>query len=252
VTQIPFPIQIGLTGAPGSGKSLVAEKFQEISRDWIAENQSELYIIPNMGNVIEQSFDIAMGPNGAWIDDQRAYWNRFEAEQAARAAGVSWISVGTGLDNIAHCGINLELIMTGLQTPDQEVRMQRQQVTMTALTFQFLEQFRYLFGFYVPYVTSSIILPGQETSPEEAYSTKIDMALRTIFANFGIRIQALEGTPDQQAASMFETVQRIMEQGPEIPEEQPEQEPIDVVAGVSDIEGEFEDVPDTEAATVSE
>lgn len=227
MTAVPFPISIGLVGAPGSGKQAIGEKFAELSYGWWPEGH-DFRLIGNAGNVIEDEYDRAMGVFGSWDDDLRAYHLRYEAEQRAIKDGASFLSLGTAVENIAHCGINLENIMVGLSTPEMQALVQRQQVTMTALTFLFLQGFRYTFGFYVPHSGKTIILPGQDDS-ENSYNQRIDGAIRTVFGNFGVRIQVLdEPTIDEKAQVMFETVRNIVENGvpePEVAEEAPHEEP---------------------------
>lgn len=253
MTTIPFPISIALVGAPGSGKAAVAKEFHRISADWFAESHkvcecesdskqgcsrcsNPLRIIENAGNTFQQD-DIAMGVFGGWAEDIRAYYYQFEQEQSVLRDGLSFLTLGTSLENLAHSGVTLENILTGVQTPDAARRAQQHQVTMTLLTFLFMERFRYTFGFYVPHRGPGVILPGGDDT-EKQYQQRIDNALKTIFVNFGFRIQPLEGTVEEQAVTMFETVKRIVENGPEVPEE------------ASEAVEEEESVPTPDAPTV--
>lgn len=226
--KIDFPISIGLIGAPGSGKENLADAFLGISADWFAENKAEFEVIPNGGRLVEEKGQ-AMGVFGDGTDDLRANFLRFEAEQAAWAKGVSTLSLGTAVENIAHCGVNLENIMTGVTLPNQQERIQKQQILMTTLTFLFLERFRYLFGFYLPHPGTALIVPGQDDA-ENAYNQRVDGAIRTIFGQFGMRLQVLDQpTIEEKAQEMFDTVKTIVENGPpELEAEESEVEEIDV------------------------
>jgi hypothetical protein len=252
MTEIPFPISIALVGAPGSGKAKVAAEFKRISADWYAETSicgcdteskqgcskcdNPLQVIENAGNTIQDK-GVAMGVFGGYAEDLRAYYLQNEQEQDTLADGRSFITLGTSLENLAHSGVTLENILTGVQTPDAARRAQQHQVTMTMLTFLFMERFRYTFGFYIPFAGSGLILPGSDDS-ERQYNQRIDNALRTIFVNFGFRVQTVEGTPEEQATEIFETVKRIVENGPEVPAEAPE-------------ESTTEDVPPVEEPTLT-
>lgn len=234
-TAIPFPISIGLVGAPGSGKEDLADTFLGISADWFAEHEAEFEVIPNSGRLIEEKGQ-AMGVFGDANDDLRAHFLRFEQEEALSAKGVSFLTLGTAVENIAHCGVNLENIMTGISVPNQQERMQKQQVVMAALTFLFLERFRYTFGFYLPSPENSIVIPGEDDA-EKTYNRRIDNAIRTIFGNFGLRIQMLDQpTTEERAQEMFDTVNRIMENGPEAPQ----------------VEEDLGEVPPVAEATIAE
>jgi hypothetical protein len=224
VTKIPFPISIGMVGAPGSGKRQVGEAFQELAAPYFEQNDSELWLLDNAGQTIQDDFDYAMGVFGTPADDLRAYFRRYEAEQMAQAKGVSYLTLGTAVDHIAHTGINLETIMTGLSTPDQEVKTQQGQLVMTVLTMLMQQHFRYTFGFYVPHPGTSIILPG-EPDTENEYNQRIDRGIQMVFMNFNMRIQVLDQpTPEEKAQEMFTTIQRIMENGPELPKQEDSEE----------------------------
>lgn len=244
--KIEFPVSIGLIGAPGSGKAQLGQTFYEIADEYFAKNDSELWIIENAGRTIEQDFDYAMGVFGTPADDVRACFRRYEAEQMAQAKGVSYLSLGTIVDHIAHTGINLETIITGLQTPDQEAKVQRGQITMTMLTFLIQQHMRYTFGFYLPHPGTSIVLPG-EPDTENEYNQRIDRAIGMIFSNFGMRIQALDQpTMEEKAEEMFSTIRRIMENGPELP---PEPEP-EVEAATMSLETDVEASSEAEPTEV--
>jgi hypothetical protein len=88
-------------------------------------------------------------------------------------------------------------------------------VTITELTYLFLENFRYKFAFYLP-LPEKIIIPGQEDEQlaDDRYNKRVDAALRVIFNNFGIRIQMLDQpTIEEKAQTMFETISKIVEEG---------------------------------------
>lgn len=223
MTAVDLPISIGLVGAPGSGKQEIAQHFYDIAEPWFKVQASELRVIENAGSVIEREYDQAMGVFGSWQEDLRAYFLRNEMEVQARKDGVSFLSLGTAVENIAHCGVNMETIAMGISTPEQQPRMQRQQVAMTTLTFLFLQNFRYLFGFYVPSPTATIILPGVDDS-ERSYSQRIDNGIRSVFGNFAMKIQMLDQPSiEEKAEVMFNTVRDIVENG--IPEPTTEEVP---------------------------
>lgn len=221
-TVLPFPIQIGVIGAPGSGKQKVIEKYQELASEWYTDNDSSLEVVANAGNVIQDDFDLAMGAFGGWEMDMRAFWNRVEREDQLRMANKSFIASGTAIEHLAHCGVNLESLIMGIQTPDQQQRVESYKVGMMALTFLFLGGFRYHFGFYIPHTGTSLIVPGADQT-ENNYGMKVDNGIRQIFGNFGLRIQVLEGSSDEQAQEMFDTVKRIVENGPDAPPDDAEE-----------------------------
>jgi len=230
-----FPIAIALTGAPGSGKNQVAWKFGELFTPYLEKYEHELKVIPNTGKIIEQSYDRAMGLFGDYNTTLWANYLRYEMEQDARKAGKSFITVGCVLDNMAHGGVKIEDIRTGLQTPDTEPRMMKEMHATTVMSFLFMDTFRYTFGFYLP-AKEAIVLPGQEEDATSPFNQRIDMALRTIYQNFGLRIQVLDQPSiDEQAQEMVDTVVRIMENGPD-----PEPEIEADAAGESEVEAAVE------------
>lgn len=238
--NLEFPISIGLIGAPGSGKQPLAEEFTRISADYFAEQKSEFVTIPNAGRTIEETFDHAMGNFGSFTDSLWACFTRFDAEVRASQKGLSYLSCGTAVEHIAHAGVTLENLLTGVATPDVEARVRAGQITMSQLTLLWNEQFRaYTFGFYVPNAGSQLIVPGGDDT-ERNFNARVDQGIRSILSNFGIRIQVLgQPTIEEKAEEMLSTIKRIMESGPELPDELVE---IEVV----------EEVPPAEPVTLSE
>lgn len=219
MTKIPFPISIGVVGAPDSGKQALGEAFLELADPWFLENDSELFLIENAGKTIGEDFDRPTGMIGTFSDDVRCHFRRHEAEELARAKGVSYLSLGTLVENIAHSGTNIQTIVNGFQTPDQEPEVQRRHVAMTMLTLCFRESFRYTFGFYLP-PREVIILPDTD-EVEANYNKRIDSGIREVLANFRIPIQVLDQpSVEEKAEEMYQTIVRIMENGPELPPEE--------------------------------
>lgn len=222
--KIPFPISIGVVGAPGSGKQALGEAFLELADPWFQENDSDLFLIENAGRTIGQDFDRPLGMIGTFSDDVRCHFRRHEAEELARAKGVSFLSLGTIIENIAHCGTNIQTIVNGFQTPDQEPEVQRRHVAMTMLTMCYRESFRYTFGFYLP-KPEAIILPDTD-EVQETFDRRVDQGIREVLGQFRIPIQVLdEPTIEEKAEEMYQTIVRIMENGPELPPEEESQSP---------------------------
>lgn len=219
MTALEFPIQIGLIGAPGAGKQALAAEFQKISADWFEANNSPLNLVENAGNVIEREFDAAMAQFGSWEEDLRAFYNRVDREDKLRVEGKSFISLGTSVEHLAHCGTNLETVFMGIQTPEQLQRVEQYKVGMMTLTFLFTQGFRYIFGFYLPHPATALVVPGMDQT-DSNYGKRVDNGIRQIFGNFGLRIQMLDQpTVEEKALEMFSTIKDIVENGPPSQEE---------------------------------
>ena len=241
MTVVEFPISIALIGAPGSGKQEITQAYKDIADPWFAVKEAgALNVLANPGNVIQEELNTAMGLFGGWKEDLRVFFRRYEQEQAFRANGENFITLGTALENLAHCGVNMENIIRSIQTEEQQQALQIQQIAMTQLTYLFTSTFQYTFAFYVP-KTDSIILPDASDS-EDNYNRRVDDALKMVFNNFGIRIQVLGGTVEEKAQEIFDTVARIVENGPEGFTGSDEVE----------VEVEAEPVPSVESATLAE
>lgn len=243
MTAIEFPLSIVLVGAPGSGKLALAEAFEEKSADWFASHEQDITVIPNAGRTIEEKYDIALGMFGSCFEDLRAHFLRFEEEQTLLGNGTSFVTCGSIVENLAHCGANLETIITGLATPETQKRAQVQQIGMTMLTLSVPAVFRPTFAFYIPLPEpSGLVLPGaaQDSEVEKQYAQKIDNHIRMIFQNFGFGIQALDQpTLEEKVDVMYETVKEITENG--VPERE--------VLGDTEIP---EDVPPVIEGTLAE
>jgi len=242
-----LPISIALVGAPGSGKQDVATRYADLSAEWYAEHESEpLSLIYNPGNDIAQELDQAVGIFGGWKEDLRVFFRRYEQEQALMKEEMSFLTMGTALENLAHTGVNLENIMRGIQTEQQQQELQIQQVTMTQLTYLFLSTFRYSFAFRLPRPSSSVVLPDNVTDTEDNYNRRIDDALTMVLGNFGIRMQHLTGTPEEQAAEMHEVISNYVANGLHVVEDDAED------LAVADESQRRAILPSDESVTLSE
>lgn len=220
--KLEFPTCIGLMGAPGSGKQAVIEAFQKIAGDWFEEKGSPLNVLPNAGQHIEDKYDVAMGSFGGWQHDLQAFFTRTELEDDARLNNKSFITSGTAIEHIAHCGTNMENVILGIQTPEQQALVEQYKIAMMSLTFLFSTQgFRYWFGFYLPHPDKVLIVPGEDQT-ENNYNKRVDNGIRQILGNFNLRIQVLDQpTAEEKAQEIFNVVKDIMENGPKLPEAQP-------------------------------
>lgn len=219
MTQVQFPISIGLVGAPSSGKKKVTEEFVKISADYFAENDNKLSVIETSGEFIQEYYDQAMGLFASARDELWGFFTRLSRERLEQSLGNSYISLGTAVDSLAHSMATMEAMAMGFATPDLSVRLQKQQMATGTLTWLFAENFRYTFGFYIPF-KQGVLLPGQEES-EVNYAGRVDAALQAIFQQFGLRIQVLdEPTYEEKAQSMFDTIKNLIENGPEEQDEE--------------------------------
>lgn len=208
-----LPISIALVGAPDSGKQAVQEAYSELTKDWYVEQgKGILKVISNPGNDIVRDLDTAVGMFGGWKEDFRVFFRRYEQEQRLQKDNESYVTLGTALENLAHTGVNMENIMQGIQTDEQQQQLQVQQVTMTQLTYLFLTTFRYSFAFRLPR-PSGIVLPDSNNT-ESNYNRRIDDALTMVLGNFGIRMQEVRGTPDEQAATIHQVISDYVLKGP--------------------------------------
>ena len=230
--KVEFPIEIGIIGAPNSGKSKLIKEFVKLSKPWFAENNQKMIVHGNIGTDIESRYDQAMGVYGDYRENLWAFFARLAAEKKIRNDGNNFISNGTMIDTLAHAGINMETVMLGLQTsglvtPDTQAEVQKLQMAMNVLTFLFVENFQYKFVFYLP-LPEQIVIPGEDDS-EQRYSQRIDNAIQVIFQNFNLRIQMLDQpTHKEKAEEMLSTIKRIMDEGVvlEIPTEEDLPEPV--------------------------
>jgi hypothetical protein len=222
ILRVEFPIEIGIVGAPGSGKSQLIDTFLETSAEWFADQGCcggiHLHTVGNAGSLIENNFDQAMGPYGGYRDNLWGIFERLSQEKTLRNQGKSFIANGTVIDSLAHTGVNLETVMLGAQnsgliTPQTQVELQKVQMATEVTKALFFDILQYKFVFYLP-LPPQIEVPGQEHDEERRYGDKIDNAIQAIFGGLGMRIQALDQpTMEEKAQEMLDTIKRIMEDG---------------------------------------
>jgi hypothetical protein len=221
VLQIEFPIEIGVVGAPGSGKSQLIKAFLDLSAEWFADQGCcggvKLESVPNIGTTIENNYDQAMGSYGGYRDNLWGIFERFAIEKTYRNEGKSFISNGTVIDSLAHTGVTLETVMMGAQTnglitPQTQVEVQKVQIATEVTKALFFDILQYKFVFYLP-LPPKIEIPGQ-TVEDNRHGEKVDQAIQSIFAGLGMRIQALDQpTMEEKAQEMLSTIQKIMDEG---------------------------------------
>lgn len=215
------PVAIALIGAPGTHKQEIAEHYQRVSKSFFAEHGHELDIISNPGEEIERKFNHAMGSSAGFLEDLWAFYYLYQAEYQKRLDSRSFISVGSMLSPLAHCAVNLETLLRGLQTEDTKLRMELQKVALTLMTPLAVGEFRYNFAFYVPH-QEGVVLPDTDEILQR-YHARVDSGLRTIFGNFGMGMMVLEeGTSEEKAQKIHDVIVDILTNGVE--RNEPEQE----------------------------
>lgn len=208
MTQVKYPISVGLIGAPGAGKhalaSLFAREFQLKTGEFVA-------VVESPARTIEDGYNRPMGVHGDYRDTLEAHFIRSQQEEGLRQAHESFISVGTLAENLAHGGVKVEDIRMGIATPDQQQRVMKEMHTTTVMTFLMIDSFRYTFGFYLPLKdTSDLIVPGQD-SADDAYARRVDNGLRIVINNFNLGLPVLDQpTLEEKADAMIDNILQVM------------------------------------------
>ncbi|MEM3008304.1 MAG: hypothetical protein QXU32_02475 [Nitrososphaerales archaeon] len=217
VTCLPeWPISIVIIGAPDTGKNKVADAYIELSSDWYNSNNQRLKKIHNSGSKIESEFNAKLGPYGTYRDDVLCFYLGYMEELICRQQKDNFIKVGSVLENMAHCSANLDaLSIDRIQTPDTNVEINKYQSSLAHLTYLFMDYFQYHFAFYIPH-SSRIIVPGADQS-YDTYAQRVDMALRNIFAYFGLSFQVLDGTVEFKAQTIHDTITKVFQEGVLVP-----------------------------------
>lgn len=100
-------LQIHLSGAPGSGKSALAES---LCRPLVGRGYQPLQVIDNVQLDIEERFDLAVGMGGGWLADFCMAIERIGQIREAQARGTECFIVCGGLaESACHTSINAEI-----------------------------------------------------------------------------------------------------------------------------------------------
>ncbi len=232
--KIDFPLDIGIVGAPGSGKEELIREFAKISKKWFASNnQPPLVKIPNVGLTIVKNYDQAMGPYAGFRDNLWGLFERFSKERKVRALNQSFISNGTMIDSLAHQAVSLQKIVTkiqeiqeqpgadGMLSPQIQFEMQREKIALDAMTLLFLENLQLKFAFYLP-LREKIIVPGQDPDPETEYAKLVDLGIQGIMQNYNQYPPVLDQpTVAEKARYMLDNMVQILRDGIKISREEP-------------------------------
>ncbi len=206
------PVSVVLLGAPGSKKSAVATEFERLVTEDRARNGTldRFTIIDDIPKSIEEDYGMAVGIHGAYLVNWLIAMRRFDAETALAQEGRSYISVGSLVETIAHGARNIEL-MSVIQTDEMQDRLVREMHATTALTFMFIDTFKYSYGFYIP--LSQVVLPSGSSNGNDAdqdtYNRAIDANIVKAFEKFGFTLPTLTGSVEVMAESMLEQIKAL-------------------------------------------
>lgn len=211
MTTLDKPIALGLVGAPGSGKTKVAEAFAALVEEHNLLD-TPLTILENPTKEMED-YGLALGLEATYDVNWLLTAKQMEQEIALRTSKdgpQSFVTLGTLIERLAHAGLRVEQLGTGLETPQTKDLLMREMHATTLISLLMVDTFHYSAVFYLP-LPDQIEIPGQT---QDNTNKRIDHAIRLAMERFRIPVVGLNGDAQTQAQTMFDIIKQSAEQQP--------------------------------------
>lgn len=192
-------LEMNLIGAPGSKKSEVAVRFEEISRDFFKQNDIAPLHVVEANDLTTQGRPT--GPGGDHYVTLATYFNRARAEDQIRLFGDSILTVGSIIDSLAHLNVRLKALASGVLTEETNALGQREMLVGSLFDTYFRDQ-RWMPSFaWYSALPPQVVIPGHET---ENYASEVDAMIRDLNTRIPLGIPMVDGTVEEKAEQMFE------------------------------------------------
>lgn len=208
-----------IAGAPGTGKSNISKMFAEKIVE--AGVVDEMQVIDGyVEDVVQTGFPVGAG--STYLSTLSVMYRQQVMEEKMRSSNSNFVTAGGLIENMAHSGINVEVLQNGLKTPENDMRIVREMGLAQMLSFLVADRIMYSIVFYSPYDQPKLIVEGKEN--ENLFNERLDAAIQAILSNFRIPIIQLEGTDEEKADQMVkvlvEAKQAIEQQEGEVEDDQ--------------------------------
>ena len=212
-------MRVTLIGAPGAGKSAVAQLVKDRWRDEVLTPLQEQHVKFSWwhdGHTVEvlDGFEKGAEVLGLEIGDGSNFRTsiamHFEHIRQRNALGdsVPSIACGGGLERLGHGAAHLHRLTTGLSmaTPETQAAIVQEQAAMPVMTMLMMDAWEADYAFYLPLATSNIITP---TSTKAPFATAVELAIQDAMTSFGMQVQALQGDVEAKATEIIRTIVKL-------------------------------------------
>lgn len=164
-------MKVGLVGAPGAGKSELADALRRTDDVWDVGYGKHVVIIDNYVSDIEQETDMALGFHASYIGNLAIALGRYARERCAEANAYNYhrITCGTLLETATYAAIDG---MKQIQIADDDGRedqIKRVQAAMGILACLYMDVFRYDHLFYLPVMSDDPGVAGLDRDLQAAF-----------------------------------------------------------------------------------
>lgn len=193
--------EIVLIGAPGSGRSNLAQRLQKE----LENNGRQFKIVDEYFHAIDQ-IKIAKGQVGDYHVNIWVHYLRYHAEQWCRYHDQDFITVGSDVETLAHQALYTEWLGKQLLTPQAEMDAVVNITGGQMINILLQDYFGKDYAWYVPLQD----LPDDLTD-EQFFATKLDVAIRSIIQTYKMNIPTLLGTVDEKVQTMVDLIENKSE-----------------------------------------
>lgn len=191
-----LPLEIGLIGAPGSGKTALIEQFFKTSAEWFSERDLVMHAVDD-AQTFTTVTDYPLGANSDHFVSSYYHFFRRAAVDEIKKVQDSVIVAGTIFDTLAHLNVRMMNLQKMVLTPQLEAVIQKEGAAAQYLGIVEIQDNRYQpsFLFYCP-LPPQIIVAGQNNS----FNQEVDAMLQHMFVQLGITVPTLNDPSLEQKA----------------------------------------------------
>jgi hypothetical protein len=177
-------MRIGLIGAPGTGKTALAETLKTALEEPLDAN---VYVVDGYAEAIEKRQDLAVGWMGGYLANLNIALEREARERIALDHFTHVITCGTVIDSATYVALDGADLLNGDDEVERLDDLRRIEATMRVLSCLYIDTFKYDHVFYLP------------SGPTSLYSRReFDKNLQVAFQAFNLTkvTPLLEGGKD--------------------------------------------------------
>ena len=194
-------ISIGLSGAPGSGKTELALRLQK-------ELDDDFEIVDGYADQIQKRYNLAIGTQATYFINEILYFARWLPTYSLVLADKNFIACGTDLDSLAYNVHQVESISKEIQTPISQEFMNRAQLVLQLSVLHYIDQGHPKLNYILPQ-KKEIILP--DSSSESSVNDIISSKIRQLNLDMRLGFPILTGTLDENVEKIVKDVEGLKE-----------------------------------------
>ena len=192
-----------LVGAPGSGKSALADAFAKAAKPWFEERKMKPpLVLDGLPQALREDGNIQLGGYGNYFDSASIWYHAEVRRERARQSQRTFIDTQSLISTLAHINARLSVMQHLVMTEELQVQGQLELAHGQAMTLYLPTRWMngsVNFAWYLP-LPEQIIVPGRD---RETFPVAVDAVLRDMNLKLGLNIPLLDGTLEERVERMM-------------------------------------------------